>query len=215
MKKKKLTQMLIVSGLLMSAQYSFAQSVPFPAIPYLTGEMTEAGCDPSVYSRMHAQAAKNFAAAQKAREKLFIKDQLEASPKDATNKMLSCVDSAVKQLDGLVSNVTGIYNMITGAGNVNLAALGANAVNKIGNAACTALNNYTGGAVYSAVQPYNSAITSLPTTIANQIGSVATPVGNVNVGQMAVDAVKQQAGPQQSSTIVKDSISGIVGGALK
>jgi hypothetical protein len=218
MKTKNLIKILMVSGAIFSAQYSFAQSVPFPGVPYTTATMQSAGCDPNVYNRMYTQAANRFNAAQPVREQLFVKNQIEASPKNVTNSMLSCVDNAVRQLDGLVGNVMGIYNMITGAGNIDLAALGSKAVNQLSQMACNTVNNYTGGAVYSAVSPYNSAMTSLPGTVSGAIGSVGTPFGNVNVGQMVTGAVQQQSGGPVTSTIVKDTVTntvGTVGGVLK
>lgn len=207
---RKMTKMLILSGLVMSAQYSFAQQIQFPDKPYTDAHLLANNCSPPVYDKMYNQAKGNFNAKATSLNKLLVKDQLEASPKEATNKMMKCVDNAVKQLDGLASNVMGIYNMITGAGNIDLAALKAKAANQLSALACNAVNNYTGNAVYSAVQPYSSAITNLPGQVTGSIGSITTPVGNINAGQMVTDAVKQQAGPQQQSTIVKDSVTNLL-----
>lgn len=211
-KTKKLTKILIVSGLILSAPASFAQQIPFPDPQYTTTEMINEGCDPNVYNQMYTQARNRYNSQATSMTKLFVKDQLEASPKDVTNKMLSCVDNAIRTLDGVVSSIMGIYNMITGAGNFDWGALGAKAVNAISNYACNAVNSYTSNLAYSATQPYNAVMTSIPSTITNTIGSINTPVGNINIGQMATDQLT--SGTQQSSTVVRDAVTGAVTGAV-
>lgn len=212
-KPKKLTKILIVSGLLMASQYSFAQQIAFPVAPYNSAQMTAANCDPNVYNKMYNQAKSRYDAQYNSVSNLLVKNQLEATPKEATNKMLSCVDGALSQLDGLKNNVMGVYNMITGIGNMNLGALGAKALNQMTNMACSAVNSYTSGKVYSAVAPYNSALTSIPNQIGNTIGTVDTPFGNVNTGGLVTGEIQQNGGGRPTDTTFRDGAKNVLGGA--
>lgn len=209
-KPKKLTKILIVSGLLMASQYSFAQQIAFPQIPYSAAQMTAVNCDPNVYSRMHTQAKARYDAQYNSVSNLVVNNQLQASPKDAVNDRLKCVDNALRQLDSLKNNVMGIYNMITGIGNLDLAGLGAKAVNKMSDLACSSLNSYVGGKVYSATAPYNSAMTSIPGQISSGIGNIETPFGNVNLGQMTSDQIRQNGGTKPSETTIRDTFGTII-----
>jgi riboflavin synthase len=212
-KPKKMTKILIVSGLLMVSQYSFAQQAPqiaFPAMTYSDAQMAAANCDKNVMLRMHAQAKARYEAQYNSVSDLLVRQQIEATPKEAINNRLSCVDNALRQLDGLKNNVMGIYNMITGIGNMDLGALGAKALNQMSNMACSTVNSYVGGKVYSAVSPYNSALTSIPGTITGTVGTVQTPFGGINVGQMANDQIRQNGGTTPTSTTIRDGAQTII-----
>lgn len=210
-KPKKMAKILIVSGLLMASQYSFAQ-VAFPTVPYNSAQMNAVNCDPNVYNRMYAQAKSKYDAQYNSVNDLFVKQQINATPKQATNNMLKCVDGALSQLDGLKNNVMGIYNMITGIGNVNLGALGAKALNQMTNMACNAVNSYTSGVAYNAVAPYNSALTSIPNQIGGAIGTIDTPFGGVNVGGMVQGEIQQGGGARPADTTFRNGARDIIGG---
>jgi len=215
---KKITKVLIVSGLLMTASHSYAQQqVPFPKIPYDANQMAAAKCDPNVYVSMYNQAKSRYDGQYNSVSDLVVKTQVEATPKEATNKMLACVDGALGQLNGLASNIKGIYNMIMGVANMDPAAMGAQAANQLNSLACNMAGNYVNSKVYSAVAPYNSAITNLPGQVTGQIGTVNTPVGGIDLGSIVNQHVQQQNTGNNTSTIATDIVKDVIkdGGIFK
>ncbi len=214
-KTKKITKVLIASGLFMAASHSYAQQqIPFPKIPYTNADMAAAKCDPNVYVGMYNQAKSRYDSQYNSVSELMVKTQVEATPKEATNKMLACVDGALGQLNGLASNIKGLYNMIMGVANLDPAAIGAQAANQLSSLACNAASNYVNSKVYSAVAPYNSAITNIPGQVTGQIGNV----GGIDLGGIVNQHVQQQnAGQNNTSTIATDTVNNVLknGGILK
>jgi hypothetical protein len=205
-----LTKILIVSGLLLASQYSFAQ-IGYVRSNYSDAQLAAVGCDRNVLNRMEALAESRYNGQYNKVNELYVKQQVNASPKEATNSMLKCVDGALSQLDGLKNNVMGIYNMITGIGNMNLGALGAKALNQMTSMACNAVNSYTSGVAYNAVAPYNSSLTSIPNQIGGTIGTVDTPFGGVNVGSIVTNEVRQNAGATPRDTTFRDGTKTVLG----
>ncbi len=211
---KKIIKVVSLSGILLFSSQSsvFASTFQaqgtttspvgnFPAWNevYTSAQLTAAKCDQSNLEKMFNDAKTKWDSEKKQIRQYAVEKQVLATPKAATNKMLSCVDGAMNAINSVANGIDSILGILSG--NVPWGAIGSAVMDQLTQLACNQLDGYLTGVVNDVSGGFMGTINDVNNTVNGGV-NLNTGMGNVNLSGSTIYN-------KGTSTTATDAVKGL------
>lgn len=188
MKNKKSFYGLILFSTILINNIAIAQ-VNIPSMPFKSQAEVDnykTGCDYNkVYQPLYNKWVTAATAVNNNVYKPQIKDQVLNAPSAQGSK--TCLEGAISSINGVASKINTVMSIL--GGNIDFNSVASSIGTAVGNMACNQVSNYANNAVNSATSGINNVYNQGMSGVNN--AGINTGMGNVNVGNSVLGAVKQ------------------------